>query len=141
MVPRVRRGGYALIPTFGARAALGGFVLPWLRVEATATLGWQPIYGPHGSVGARLLVTAPWSLFRIAMGLAASVVLAADRVGNIEFGWLGVQIELPLEVAWEISESFGLTLTGGPIYTQAGQVQVDARAIGFSAGIVAEVVL
>lgn len=141
MVPRVQRGGYALTPAFGVLAALGGFVSPWLRVEGTVAFGWQPSYGPHGSVGARVLITAPWSLFRLGAGLAASVVLATDRLGNIEFGWLGLQIELPLELAWEISESLGITLTGGPIYTQAGQVRVDARALGFTAGLVAELVL
>lgn len=141
VTPRMRAGGYGQISGYALRGALGGFVLPWLRVEATAALSWLPLYGPHGSIGARALITAPWSLLRIAGGLAVSVIGAADRFGRNEFGWLGLQIEVPLEVSFELNESVGLTLTGGPVFTQAGAVRPDARAIGGSLGLLVEVVL
>ena len=124
-----------------ARGALGVFVLPWLRVDGTASFSGLPDYGTYGSLGARAIATAPWSLFRLGVGIAASVVLAEDRFIGIAFGWLGVEVEVPLEIAWEITESFGLTLIGGPKYTQAGQVRAATQAIGFSLGVLADVVL
>lgn len=141
LAPRVRRAGYGIVPALAVRAAFGGFVVPWLRLEAIATAGWPPGYGPFGSAGARAMITAPWSLFRVGVGLAASIMVAADRLVNIEFGWAGFQLELPVEVAWEISESFGLTLVAAPIYTQAGEVRLSPQAIAASVELLAEIVL
>lgn len=140
-VPRVRRGGYAIVEAGMTRAAIGGFVLEGLRLEVTMGLGWLPIWGPAGALGGRAIVTAPWSIARIGVGVAASVVLAADRLGQFEFSWLGLQFEIPVELVFEISESFGLTMTGGPLFTQAGQLRLSERAISFTAGVLAEVVL
>lgn len=140
-VPRVARGGYASVPSYALRGAFGGFVTEALRVEVTAGFTFLPPYGPSGSVGARALLTAPWSLLRIAVGLEAALVVAADRLGATQFGWLGVQLAIPVELAFEISEGFGLTITGGPVYTQAGEVRLDERAVGGAIGVSADIVL
>jgi len=140
-VPRVARGGYAPVPSYAVRGAFGGFVTEALRVEVTAGFTFLPAYGPSGSLGLRALLTAPWSLFRLAAGLEASLIVASDRLGATQFGWLGVQLAVPVELAFEITESFGLTLTGGPIYTQAGAVRLDPRAISGTIGLLADFVL
>lgn len=142
LAPRVIRGGYAQVSGYALRGALGVFVTEALRLEAVVAFAYLPPWGPWGSVGARAMLTAPWALFRVAGGLAASVILASDTLGGPNtFGWLGVQLELPIEVAFELSESFGLTVTGGPVYTQAGALRPDVRAIGFQLGAIAELVL
>ena len=141
MIPRVRRGAYALVPSAPLRGALGTFVVPWLRVEGLVALGWHPDTGPYGSVGGRAMITAPWALFRLGLGVEASVLIATDRLANIQFGWLGVQVGVPVEVTWELTDSFGLTLTGGMMYTQPGQAQPSVQAIGYHIGSLAEIVL
>lgn len=141
VTPRVARGGYAPVTGYAIQGALGVFVTPFLRVEGVASFAWLPPWGPWGSVGARAMLTAPWSLLRVAGGLAANVMLASDMVGGNGFCWLGFQLEIPLELGFEISDSFGLTVTGGPVYTQAGAVRLDPRAIGGQLGILAEIVL
>lgn len=45
------------------------------------------------------------------------------------------------ELGFEISDSFGLTVPGGPVYTQAGALRLDARAIGGQLGMLAELAL
>lgn len=141
MVPRVRRGGYALVPSYALRGAFGGFVTEALRVEATLALSYLVDYGPFGSLGVRALVVAPWSLLRLAIGLEAALIVASDRLGATNFGWVGVQIGIPAEVAFELSDTIGLTLIGGPMYTQAGEVRFDARSIGGSIGLLVDFVL
>jgi hypothetical protein len=141
MIPRVRFAGYGLLPWIAAAGSFGGFVVPWLRVEAIGSFSYMANYGAYGSLGARALVTAPWSLFRIAVGLGASAVLAQDRFGNIDFSWLGVQIELPVELGFELSKDFAITVIGGPMYTQPGQAPASWRAIGGSFTVAAEIVL
>ncbi len=140
-VPRVVRAGYTIVSSFGLRGAIGGFALEWLRVEALVAGGWLPGWGPAGSFGARAMATAPWSIARLGIGVAASVVFATDRIGQIEFSWMGLQVEVPAELAFEMTETIGLTLTAGPIFTQAGQARPDERAINFSTELLVEVAL
>lgn len=141
LAPRVQRGGYAGGHTLPSEVALGGFFLEWLRVEAFVSFGWQPVYGPHGSLGIRAIATTSNAILRFGAGLGASVMLASDSIGAGNFGWVGFQIEVPIELGFELSDTVGLTLIGGPLYTQAGEVRPDPRALGLSGGLLFEVAL
>lgn len=141
MVPRVRFAGYALLPWMALVGSFGGFVVPWLRVEAIGLFSYMVAYGAYGQLGARAMVTAPWSLLRLGVGLAVSAVLAQDRLANVEFGWLGIQIEIPLELGFEVTKDFGLSVIGGPMYTQPGSAPASWRGISGSIALTAEFLL
>ncbi|MEO0323637.1 MAG: hypothetical protein AAF447_11825 [Myxococcota bacterium] len=157
--PRLRRTGLSLragyryerVPraqTLYARTAshtldlaLGGFVLPWLRLEGTLRLGTAPEGGAHGAFGGRALLVAPWGLLRLSGGVGVALAMARDRQGNTAFGWVGPQLELPAEVGFELSERWGLSLTGGLLWTHPGQAPRSAAKLGGFGGFLLEAAL
>ncbi|MEM1415311.1 MAG: hypothetical protein AAGH15_10435 [Myxococcota bacterium] len=154
--PRMRRTGltlrtgyrYELVPraerlyerTVGHALdlALGVFARPWLRLEGTLRLGTVPGIGMHGALGGRAMLVAPWGMLRLSGGVGLALAIARDRLGNEPFGWVGPQIELPVEIGFELSERFGLSLTGGLLWTQPGEAPRDPRTVAGFAGLLLE---
>ena len=140
LVPRAARL-YERTTAHTLDVAVGGFALSWLRLEGSLRLGTVPDFGPHGAVGARALIVAPWGLLRLSGGVGVAMALARDRRGNTSFGWVGSQVELPLEIGFELTEHLGLTLAGGLLWTQPGAAPRDSRTVGGFAGLLLEAAL
>ncbi|MGF1469935.1 MAG: hypothetical protein ACFCGT_27740 [Sandaracinaceae bacterium] len=125
LASRVQLGRYRALPRAGSlEAGLGGFPLPLLRVEGTFRAGWARWYGPFASLGVRALVTSDRRWLRVAAGLSLAGTLARDRAARNRFGWLGVVVGIPLEVAMEISDRFGLSASVTPTLTKPGDYAV-----------------
>ena len=62
-----------------------------------------------------------------------------DGVATVVVDELGP--EFGVMITLELTRRLGVMLTGGPLFTQAGQVQVSARAVSVTMGAFLQVVL
>lgn len=122
-------GGYVVKGGLELRAGLGGFVLPRVRLEVIGGVGLTATPGDavkpatprvHALLGAQLLVTADLSIFRFAAGASVAAMVASERQLGNTFGWLGVELMVPVELGFELTESLAITLHGGPRWVRPG---------------------
>lgn len=131
-------GGYVVTSGLEVRVGLGGFVLPRLRLEAIGGFGLTRTPADavrsatprlHSLLGAQLLVTADLSIFRFAAGFSVAAMVATERQLANDFGWLGLELMVPVELGFELSPSLAITVVGGPRWVRPGDTEFGVGGV------------